>query len=583
MSTPSDADLPPYDPQRLLATPFPERVRLLCRSWAAQVAPTPMIVMAIYWLKYLVLYIGGWAFFVSFSAGHPGLASPDAWAFAPGAFQKAVLWAIFYELCGFGCGSGPMNGRFNPPLGGFLHFLRPGTTKLALFPNAPLIGGIRRTWLDVALYAANQLALLRALVAPEVTPDLLLPSFVLIPLMGVADKTLFLAARAEHYYVALVCLTVASGDALWISACKVLWGAIWFWAATSKVNHHFPSVIMVMMNNGPFFPRALKKKLFENYPDDLRPSNLAAAMAHFGTLTEYSIPLMLVLASGDTPNSAIVTVAALVLMTTFHGWIGINNPAGMPIEWNIMMIYGGWFLFGAYPEVDVQAIAAMPGLTAFLAFMLIAIPAYGNFVPKHVSFLMAMRYYAGNWPYNIYLFRKPRGDTPGAAEKLAKLTCSSGSMREQLSALIPDEESLELAMDMMLSSRFMHMQGKALLEALPRAVDDIDDYEWWEGEVLAGQVLGWNFGDGHLHNENLLSALQEQCGFEEGELRVVMVESLPLFGRKMKWRIVDAATGVIEEGETDLVGLRFETPYPAGEYAEALLRGRNGTRAPVAG
>ena len=117
-----------------------------------------------------------------------------------------MLWAIFYELTGLGCGSGPMNARFKPPFGGFLHFLRPGTTKLALFPNAPLIGGIRRTWLDVALYAANQLFLLRALVAPEITPALLLPSVVLIPLMGVADKTLFLAARAEHYYVALVCL-----------------------------------------------------------------------------------------------------------------------------------------------------------------------------------------------------------------------------------------------------------------------------------------------------------------------------------------------------------------------------------------
>ena len=48
---------------------------------------------------------------------------------------------------------------------------------------------------------------------------------------------------------------------------------IWFWAATSKVNQPLPqSVIMVMMNNGPFFPKWLKKRLFASYPDDLRPS-----------------------------------------------------------------------------------------------------------------------------------------------------------------------------------------------------------------------------------------------------------------------------------------------------------------------
>ena len=197
MSDSPAADLPPYDPQRLLSAPFPERVRLVCRSWAAQVAPTPLIVMAIYWLKYLVLLVGGWSFFVSFDAGYPGFTSPGGWAFTAVAFQKALLWAIVYELTGLGCGFGPMNARFNPPFGGILHFLRPGTTKLALFPNAPLIGGIRRTWLDVALYAANHLFLLRALVAPDITPALLWPSVLLIPLMGIGDKTLFLAARGS--------------------------------------------------------------------------------------------------------------------------------------------------------------------------------------------------------------------------------------------------------------------------------------------------------------------------------------------------------------------------------------------------
>ena len=62
----------------------------------------------------------------------------------------------------------------------------------------------------------------------------------------------------------------------------------------------------------------------------------------------------------------------------------------------------------------------------------------------------------------------------------------------------------------------------ALLEALPRAVDDIDDYEWHEGELIGGMVLGWNFGDGHLNGAQLLRAIQPQCGFEAGEVRVVV-------------------------------------------------------------
>jgi hypothetical protein len=68
--------------------------------------------------------------------------------------------------------------------------------------------------------------------------------------------------------------------------------------------------------------------------------------------------------------------------------------------------------------------------------------------------------------------------------------------------------------------------------------------------------------------------VQEQCGFEPGELRVVMVESQPLFGRTMQWKIADAASGVLEEGETEIAPMRALQPWPTGPYAEALLRGR---------
>ena len=560
----SESDLPPYEPRRILQAPFPERIRLVCRTWAAQVNPNPLSVLALYWAKYFVLFIGGWAFFVSFSAGYPGFTSPLAWAFTLGAFQKALLWALFYESAGFGCSSGPMNARYSPPLGGFLYFLRPGTTKLPLFPGAPVVGARTRGWLDVGLYAANQLLLLRALFAAEVTPDLLWPIVVLIPLMGVLDKTLFLAARGEHYWVALVCLTVAFEGGLWLSYAKGIWCCIWFWAATSKINHHFPSVIMVMMNNGPFFPGFLKKRLFAHFPDDLRPSRLATAMAHTGTFTEYLIPFALVLSAGH----AELTVLFLLLMAGFHGFIAVNNPAGMPVEWNILMVYGGVFLFGFHPEASLSAIGQMPLLALFLFAFGVAIPLYGNFFPSRVSFLMAMRYYAGNWAYNVWLFRG------NSSDKLKRLKKPAGTLREQLAPMLGhDEELLDLAAAMGVAQRFMHFEGRPLHDLIPKAVDDIDDYEWMEGEILCGMIVGWNFGDGHLNGTQLLESVQAQCGFEPGELRVVMVESQPLFGRAMAWKIVDAADGVLEEGSTRIADMRGRQPWPEGEAAEAFVRG----------
>lgn len=211
-----------------------------------------------------------------------------------------------------------MNGRFWPPIGGFLHFLRPGTTKLPLFPGLPIVGGIRRTWLDVALYAAIMLLLLRALVAPELSFELLLPSFILIPLLGVLDKTLFLAARAEHFWIVLACLTFAGAnggaDEVWVAGSMIVWCFIWFWAATSKLNHHFPSVIMVIMNQGPFFPTWLRKRLFVSYPDDLRPSKMTAWMAHAATAVEMAIPFALL-----SSENVIFTAVILFVMFGFPG------------------------------------------------------------------------------------------------------------------------------------------------------------------------------------------------------------------------------------------------------------------------
>jgi hypothetical protein len=135
-----------------------------------------------------------------------------------------------------------------------------------------------------------------------------------------------------------------------------------------------------------------------------------------------------------------------------------------------------------------------------------------------------------------------------------------------------------MALAMMPSARFMHIEGRVLLEALPHAADDLDAYEWMDGEVVAGMVLGWNFGDGHLNGQQLLDAVQQQCGFEPGELRVVMVESQPLFAPTMAWRVVDAAEGELASGETVIARMLGQQPYPTGAYAEALRPGRARTQ-----
>ncbi len=87
----------------------------------------------------------------------------------------------------------------------------------------------------------------------------------------------------------IVCFAFAPN---WIAGAKAVQIALWFWAGFSKLNHHFPSVVCVMTSNGPFtrFPW-LRRRMYRDYPRDLRPSRLAEVMAHGGASLEFAVPL----------------------------------------------------------------------------------------------------------------------------------------------------------------------------------------------------------------------------------------------------------------------------------------------------
>ena len=91
--------------------------------------------------------------------------------------------------------------------------------------------------------------------------------------------------------------------------------------------------------------------------------------------------------------------------------------------------------------------------------------------------------------------------------------------------------------------------------------DDVEAYRVREGELVAGVVLGYNFGDGHFHNHRLLEAVQERCRFAPGELRVVVLESQPANVQRQRYRIFDAASGLVEEGFVNVADMVERQPW----------------------
>jgi hypothetical protein len=172
-----------------------------------------------------------------------------------------------------------------------------------------------------------------------------------------------------------------------------------------------------------------------------------------------------------------------------------------------------------------------------------------------------MRYYAGNWATSQWLFRKDSG----AEEKLDEtITKPAPVVVRQLTEFYDDSDLAELMLASGLGFRSMHSHGRALNGLIHRAVENVEDYHVREGELVSGVVNGWNFGDGHFHSEQLLEAVQERCRFKPGEVRIVAIESQPAHVQRQHYRILDAATGLIEEGWVNVSDMVERLPWLDG-------------------
>lgn len=568
--------LPDLDYEQWRAQPRMQRIKPMVQHWADTGFGTPEAVYLLYVLK-IVGYVAGGLLFAATTPGIGSLGHVASWWTQPVVFQKVVIWTLLFEVLGFGCGFGPLTLRFLPPLGSFLHWLRPGTIRLPPWPNrVPGTRGTARTLLDVALYLGVLAAAGWALLSPAtrgnggvagslglISPQRLLPLLILLPLLGLRDKTIFLAARSEVYWTMALTFLLPGIDM--IVAAQLVLMAIWWGAATSKLNRHFPFVVSVMMSNSPMFRlKRLKRKFHVSYPDDIRPSRLSAALAHGGTAVEFLVPLVLFVSRGGT-----VTVIAASIMVLFHLHILSSLPMGVPLEWNVFMIFGIATLFVHQAQYGLNELTH-PVLVAALLAGMVAVVVIGNLAPQKVSFLPAMRYYAGNWDTSLWCLK------PSAVIKLDEHVTKAATLPHTQLVKLYGEQVADLLLHKGYAFRSMHSHGRALFALIPRAAGPTceTDYLPMDGEFIAGPTLGWNFGDGHLHNEQLINALQERCHFTDGEVRVILLHSQPFLRPRQEYRLIDAATGEFERGYVAVSDMLTRQPWE-GEIPVEIVFSRN--------
>ncbi|MEV6275291.1 DUF3556 domain-containing protein [Nocardia sp. NPDC051832] len=539
-----------------------ERIRPMARHWAEVGFGTPVALHMFYVIKILLYLLGAWLIVLS-TKGIDGFTAVGDWWSEPIVFQKVVLYTLLFEVIGLGCGFGPLNNRFFPPMGSILYWLRPGTIRLPPWPGrVPLTKGDSRTVLDAVLYAALLVATAVTLfldgtgAVPELDTTVgLLPVapvvliLALLAVLGLRDKVIFLAARGEVYATMTVAFLFGVDV---IVAAKLVFVVIWMGAATSKLNKHFPFVVSTMMSNSPVVRwKPLKRKFFENFPDDLRPGRWARVVAHGGTAVEMLAPLVLLFSAGGWP-----TAIAATMLVLFHLAILTAIPMGVPLEWNVFMIFGVLSLFVAHADLGLGDIQH-PLPVALLFLVIAGIVLAGNMFPRKISFLPGMRYYAGNWDTTMWCVK------PSASAKIEQGLVAIASMPQAQLERFYGKDRMEIPMFMGYAFRAMNTHGRALFTLVHRAMADgrETDYVITDGERLCSTAVGWNFGDGHMHNEQLIAAIQRRCHFEPGEVRVVLLDAQPIHRGTQQYRLVDAATGEFERGEVRVADMVTRQPW----------------------
>src|SRR4051794_25607107 len=173
-----------------------EKIRPMARHWAEVGFGTPVVLHLFYVAKIVVYVLIAWLLALS-TSGIDGFTHVQDWYDAPIVFEKLVLWTMLFEVVGLGCGFGPLNNRFFPPMGSILYWLRPGTIRLPPWPSrVPLTRGDTRTPLDAGLYGAL-LVVLVVSVFTDAAGDGLLPAWepwsvvALLAVLGLRDKVIF--------------------------------------------------------------------------------------------------------------------------------------------------------------------------------------------------------------------------------------------------------------------------------------------------------------------------------------------------------------------------------------------------------
>ncbi len=581
------AELPPVELDQFAKMPFFERMKMLQLHWVEHGFGTPKQTITFYIWKIFFYGLFGLIIAGTFTKG---LEFNDigSWWDEPILYQKLMVWTVLLEILGLAATCGPLAFHFDPPIGGVLYWWQNDTMRVPPYPKRlSFTRGTRRTPWDTGLYKLIVFWLVMMLFLsgepvkglPDNTAGVmpqwsLVVYCCLIIMMAFRDKIVFLSARSEQYVATMLCFGLFSNFVDMVVAAKIFIVVVWMGAGFSKLQHGFPSTVAIMTQNAPWMvsPR-FRKATVKDFPNDLRPSTMMHVIGHVGgTTCEIVMPLTLLFSPWPW-----LTWIAIISMWMFHTFIISTIPVAVPLEWNVHFMFCAAFLFANFRASEGFGVGDMDPVLLMIVVVVALFPIIlGALKPQYVSFLVGMKQYAGNWASGSFSFRdKEKEDRIN--ERIVK---AADNQIDQLNKLFGNEIS-EIFIQKGVAFRMMHPMGRMHFSALLRHTDNLDTRVQREGEFVSNVLTGWNFGDAHCFDERLIEGLQQRCQYEPGDVIIAFTESQPAFSKKVQYKVIDAAIGVLEKGWYHNDDAYNEQPWlPNGPIPHTITWTRPGYIAP---
>eukprot|EP00039_Didymoeca_costata_P013716 m.212672 g.212672 ORF g.212672 m.212672 type:complete len:381 (-) comp15856_c0_seq2:33-1175(-) len=252
---------------------------------------------------------------------------------------------------------------------------------------------------------------------------------------------------------------------------------------------------------------------------NFNPSKLSNLAAKSGVFVEIVAPLFMMAGFKF----------GLMLTVAMHIFILLNFPFGSVQEWNIFNIVAEIFLFHV-DTPDVGGESSIANWIIFMGFVITTqfmVPFIANVYPTLFSHHVALRKYTGNHPFHAFFVK------PSAVNKLNRLKLPKQFVFSSFYDINANDNAAVTGAFVGHAALSATMRGRGNLKQLPNIATLVNNYNKMNANIEYDMVLASSFL-GQTMNDTLYgkckaiwSLLVEECGFREGEIVSIHIDSFP--------------------------------------------------------